>query len=105
MTTAYYSSTMALQAPPPPVAEQVTDTRPIQPVQPVYNTTPTGPDRPRRTRRRYEEVPRIYLCNHPECDRGYSTLNHLNTHIANKGHGPKRLPSGKWLCRYARGPC
>ncbi|BEJ15821.1 hypothetical protein CspHIS471_0504260 [Cutaneotrichosporon sp. HIS471] len=62
------------------------------PVQPVYNSRPSHPDRHRRTRRRYEEVPRLYLCNWPECDRGYSTLNHLNTHIGNKKHGSKRLP-------------
>lgn len=48
----------------------------------------------KRFRRRAEEVARHYMCNWPGCDRGYGALNHLNTHVANAGHGPKREPHG-----------
>lgn len=95
--TAFYQAThlQLSQQAVPPLQEVHEVQQPIQPVQPVYNSSSTGPDRPRRTRRRYEEVPRIYMCNHGDCDRGYSTLNHLNTHVTNKNHGPRRLPGGK----------
>ena len=48
----------------------------------------------KRFRRRAEEVARHYMCNWPGCDRGYGALNHLNTHVANAAHGPKREPHG-----------
>ncbi|GMK55311.1 hypothetical protein CspeluHIS016_0203670 [Cutaneotrichosporon spelunceum] len=90
-----YPNTIPIQASQPSTSthHELNSQRSIDQVQPVYNTRTNHPDRPRRTRRRYEEVPRIYMCNWPECDRGYSTLNHLNTHIGNKKHGAKRLPA------------
>lgn len=48
----------------------------------------------KRPRRRADEVERIYVCNWPECDKSYGALNHLNTHVRNAEHGPKREPKG-----------
>lgn len=49
-------------------------------------------DRKPRPRRRFEEVERLYACVHPGCDKAYGALNHLNSHIVSKNHGPKRTP-------------
>jgi hypothetical protein len=52
------------------------------------------PDYVKRPRRRAEEVDRSYTCNYPGCDKAYGALNHLNTHVRNASHGPKREPKG-----------
>ncbi|KAI9292844.1 hypothetical protein K502DRAFT_279651, partial [Neoconidiobolus thromboides FSU 785] len=49
-------------------------------------------DKKPRIRRRYEEVERLYHCVYPGCHKSYGALNHLNSHIVTKGHGPKRTP-------------
>ncbi|KXN66668.1 hypothetical protein CONCODRAFT_73520 [Conidiobolus coronatus NRRL 28638] len=46
----------------------------------------------KRPRRSHHEVMRIFACNWPGCDKAYGMLNHLNSHIRNKSHGPRRLP-------------
>jgi len=46
----------------------------------------------KRPRRRAEEVERLYTCSWPGCDKSYGALNHLNTHVRNAEHGPKREP-------------
>ncbi|CZT42398.1 uncharacterized protein RSE6_02292 [Rhynchosporium secalis] len=48
-----------------------------------------GIQRRRRPRRR--NIDRIYLCGWNGCDKGYGTLNHLNTHVCQQSHGAKRL--------------
>src|ERR1700685_2046042 len=48
----------------------------------------------KRPRRRAEEVERLYDCNFPECTKAYGALNHLNTHVRDAQHGPKREPKG-----------
>jgi hypothetical protein len=48
----------------------------------------------KRPRRRAEEVDRQYNCTFPGCDKAYGALNHLNTHVRNANHGPKREPKG-----------
>jgi len=48
----------------------------------------------KRPRRRAEEVQRYYRCNYHDCNKAYGALNHLNTHVRNANHGPKRLPKG-----------
>lgn len=48
----------------------------------------------KRPRRRAEEVDRQYTCSWPGCDKAYGALNHLNTHVRNANHGPKREPRG-----------
>lgn len=48
----------------------------------------------KRPRRRAEEVERLYACNYLGCDKAYGALNHLNTHVRNAEHGPKREPKG-----------
>jgi hypothetical protein len=50
----------------------------------------------KRPRRRAEEVDRLYSCTWLGCDKAYGALNHLNTHVRNAGHGPKREPKGKF---------
>ena len=50
----------------------------------------------KRPRRRAEEVERFYACNWEGCDKAYGALNHLNTHVRNAGHGPKREPRGTY---------
>lgn len=55
------------------------------------------PEYIKRPRRRAEEVDRLYSCTWPGCDKSYGALNHLNTHVRNAGHGPKREPKGKSL--------
>ena len=52
------------------------------------------PEYVKRPRRRAEEVERLYTCNWPGCDKAYGALNHLNTHVRNAEHGPKREPKG-----------
>lgn len=37
---------------------------------------------------------RIYTCNWQDCDKGYETLNHLNTHVKIQSHGLKRTAKG-----------
>jgi hypothetical protein len=49
----------------------------------------------KRPRRRAEEVERLYTCSWPGCDKSYGALNHLNTHVRNAEHGPKREPKGR----------
>jgi hypothetical protein len=36
----------------------------------------------------------LYTCSWPGCDKAYGALNHLNTHVRNAEHGPKREPKG-----------
>jgi hypothetical protein len=59
-----------------------------------------NPEYVKRPRRRAEEVDRKYACNYPGCDKAYGALNHLNTHVRNTNHGPKREPKGLifWNC-------
>jgi hypothetical protein len=52
------------------------------------------PEYVKRPRRRAEEVERLYTCTWPGCDKAYGALNHLNTHVKNAEHGPKREPKG-----------
>ncbi|KAJ1912192.1 hypothetical protein IWQ60_009774 [Tieghemiomyces parasiticus] len=60
----------------------------------VYSFVPIpGINTKKRPRRRYDEIDRVYGCNHPGCDKSYGTLNHLNAHIVMHKHGPKRHPS------------
>ena len=40
----------------------------------------------------------MYTCNWPGCDKSYGALNHLNTHVRNAEHGPKREPKGTNIC-------
>ncbi|KAJ9077097.1 hypothetical protein DSO57_1019956 [Entomophthora muscae] len=44
----------------------------------------------KRPRRRYHEVQRVFKCGHPSCTKSYGALNHLNAHIKNMDHGPRR---------------
>jgi len=44
--------------------------------------------------RRAREVERHYRCNYPHCRKAYGALNHLNTHVRNANHGPRRDPKG-----------
>lgn len=37
---------------------------------------------------------RIYTCNWQDCNKGYETLNHLNTHVKIQSHGLKRTAKG-----------
>jgi len=52
------------------------------------------PEYTKRPRRRAEEIERLYDCNFPGCTKSYGALNHLNTHVRDAQHGPKRLPKG-----------
>ncbi|KAI9297341.1 hypothetical protein K502DRAFT_323330 [Neoconidiobolus thromboides FSU 785] len=45
-----------------------------------------------RNRRKYIEIERVFKCNHTGCTKSYGALNHLNTHVILKNHGPKRSP-------------
>ena len=56
-----------------------------------------GPEYVKRPRRRAEEVDRLYICSFPGCDKAYGALNHLNTHVRNANHGPKREPRGSQI--------
>ncbi|CAN6613385.1 hypothetical protein TRVA0_005S02520 [Trichomonascus vanleenenianus] len=49
-----------------------------------------APEPIKRKRRRPEQIDRIYVCGYNGCQKGYGSLNHLNTHIVNHNHGPKR---------------
>lgn len=51
----------------------------------------SGPTK-RRRRRKYNEIVRLYACNHPKCPKAYGTLNHLNAHVSLHKHGPRRRP-------------
>ncbi|KAI5794686.1 hypothetical protein FPQ18DRAFT_257261 [Pyronema domesticum] len=51
-----------------------------------------GATQNKRPRRRYEEIERMYKCGWNGCENAYGTLNHLNIHVTNKGHGAKRTP-------------
>ncbi|KAA8905785.1 hypothetical protein TRICI_005242 [Trichomonascus ciferrii] len=51
----------------------------------------SGPAK-RRRRRKYNEIVRLYACNHPKCPKAYGTLNHLNAHVSLHKHGPRRRP-------------
>ena len=53
-----------------------------------------GPEYVKRPRRRADEVDRLYSCTYPGCKKAYGALNHLNTHVRNSNHGPKREPGG-----------
>ncbi|KAI5968931.1 hypothetical protein KGF57_000046 [Candida theae] len=44
----------------------------------------------RRFRRRYNQIVRKYPCSFPGCSKSYGSLNHLNTHIVSKKHGPRK---------------
>lgn len=44
----------------------------------------------RRFRRRYNQIVRKYPCSFPGCLKSYGSLNHLNTHIVTKKHGPRK---------------
>ncbi|KAI5961316.1 hypothetical protein CANMA_003836 [Candida margitis] len=44
----------------------------------------------RRFRRRYNQIVRKYPCSYPGCSKSYGSLNHLNTHIVTKKHGPRK---------------
>ncbi|TFL05349.1 hypothetical protein BDV98DRAFT_500810, partial [Pterulicium gracile] len=46
----------------------------------------------KRPRRRYDEIERLYKCNHLDCSKAYGTLNHLNAHVVMQGHGGRRSP-------------
>lgn len=46
----------------------------------------------KRPRRKAVEIERLYGCNWFGCDKAYGDLGHLNTHVRNAEHGPKR----KW---------
>lgn len=48
----------------------------------------------KRPRRRYDEIERLYKCNHLDCSKAYGTLNHLNAHVVMQGHGGRRSPGG-----------
>ena len=66
----------------------------------VYSFVPIpGAQQTKRPRRRWEDIERMYLCNHPlpgggNCQKAYGTLNHLNAHVQMQHHGPKRTPEG-----------
>ncbi|KAK9766166.1 hypothetical protein K7432_004957 [Basidiobolus ranarum] len=47
----------------------------------------------KRPRRKFDEIERLYSCNHQGCTKSYGTLNHLNAHVMMQKHGIKRLPS------------
>ncbi|KAK9703111.1 hypothetical protein K7432_010907 [Basidiobolus ranarum] len=47
----------------------------------------------KRPRRKFDEIERLYSCNHSGCTKSYGTLNHLNAHVTMQKHGIKRLPS------------
>ncbi|KXN70434.1 hypothetical protein CONCODRAFT_78849 [Conidiobolus coronatus NRRL 28638] len=49
------------------------------------------PIKTKRVRRKHHEVERIYNCIHPGCQKAYSVLNHLNTHIKIQNHGRPRI--------------
>jgi hypothetical protein len=61
--------------------------------------TRNNPDYVKRPRRKAEEVERVYDCNYEGCDKAYGALNHLNTHVRQCNHGPKREPKGRHYCR------
>ncbi|KAK1835131.1 putative transcriptional regulator [Podospora conica] len=64
----------------------------------VYSFVPIpGAQQTKRPRRRWEDIERMYMCNHPlpgggNCQKAYGTLNHLNAHVQMQHHGPKRTP-------------
>lgn len=72
-----------------------TNTLATSPVPTDQRRIPRGePGYVKRRRRRAEEVERPYACTWPGCDKAYGALNHLNTHVRNANHGPKREPKG-----------
>ncbi|KAM7209794.1 hypothetical protein V8F06_014824 [Rhypophila decipiens] len=48
------------------------------------------PSRQTRNRRKDDQVQRKYTCGWNGCEKAYSTIGHLNTHIALQSHGEKR---------------
>jgi len=44
----------------------------------------------KRLRRKFDEIDRLFDCNHGSCNKAYGTLNNLNAHILMQSHGPKR---------------
>jgi hypothetical protein len=50
--------------------------------------------KPWRSRRRYNEIERVYKCGWQGCEKAYGTLNHLNIHVSDHTHGPKRTSAG-----------
>jgi hypothetical protein len=46
----------------------------------------------KRPQRRYKEIERIYKCGWNRCEKSYSKLTHLNTHVTTHSHGQKRIP-------------
>ena len=61
---------------------------PFLPVTSVSHSTPLKRLRP-------NEGKRLYPCPQPDCTKAFTTLNHLDKHIAKRKHGPERLPSGE----------
>jgi hypothetical protein len=59
------------------------------------------PEYVKRPRRRAEDVERLYICNWEGCDKAYGALNHLNTHVRNAEHGPRREPKGTYFVNLA----
>lgn len=49
----------------------------------------------KRPRRKADEIERLYSCNWDGCSKAYGTLTHLNTHVGNAKHGPKRERTGR----------
>ncbi|EEB06511.1 hypothetical protein SJAG_01553 [Schizosaccharomyces japonicus yFS275] len=58
---------------------------------PASSPQPMRP-RSRRRRRKYNEIERIYVCGYEGCTKAYGTLNHLNAHVLDHNHGPRRTP-------------
>lgn len=48
----------------------------------------------KRPRRKPEEINRVYICNWLGCVKAYGNLSHLNSHVKNAAHGPKRERKG-----------
>lgn len=44
----------------------------------------------KRKRRRFKEVERYFICDHPNCDKSYGSLAHLNEHRVIQSHGPRK---------------
>ncbi|KIJ56984.1 hypothetical protein M422DRAFT_23118 [Sphaerobolus stellatus SS14] len=93
-----YNGSLRWTNPDPQTASQamvkisITETFPV-PMR-VKIVPPPDPNAPpgsrKRTRRKHDEIERLYACTWPDCTKAYGTLNHLNTHIGTRKHGPKK---------------
>lgn len=75
---------------PQPLSQPLSQSHPIRKISIHEINVFKKPEK--RKRKKFNEVERFYSCNHPNCNKSYGTLNHLNSHIFLQNHGRKRLP-------------